>query len=484
MKISFIVLILLGVCILNSCTNKPKESEYVVVANVSLKNDSAWLKVVERLAEIHAAEIVYYANNPIRIKTDLQRLKPRYVAFVDPPESIGMRYIIDLNRMCRSIDDDIYADYQWGIITGYTAGAALSLVENGTVPTVLKTALTTTGVGDAGFERYAGISDGVNGQITERPAVGAEAKVYQIEPDNVFEKFFEFYENYDPDIIFSSSHATEYNLEMPFGTGQLVPFEGRLCGMFANNERRFLHQSNKPKVYFPVGNCLIGNVKNTKESMAVAWLSSEGVTALLGYVVPTWYGRGGWGALRMWNASPGRYTLAEAFFLNQQAMQYEMSRWGDVYRTLPFPHEPFSTPERFNSVIQGAETVLRNYISPVGFKVDHVGMWYDQDVMAYYGDPKWNAHQQKQSGISDGFTIDCEVKGAKCILTINTASWFALDPNKKDRQPLSYIFPRRLNNPRLAKGVMLDGVVADDFILIYNPNFEPGQTYRIELDID
>lgn len=50
---------------------------------------------------------------------------PRYVAFVDRPERIGRDYIIELNRMSREADRDIYADYLWGVITGYDAEAAL-----------------------------------------------------------------------------------------------------------------------------------------------------------------------------------------------------------------------------------------------------------------------------------------------------------------------------------------------------------------------
>ena len=81
-----------------------------------------------------------------------------------------------------------------------------------------------------------------------------------------------------------------------------------------------LRESGKRRVFLPIGNCLIGNVNNTRESMAIAWMNSARAAAMVGYVVPPWYGRSGWGGLKYWLPSPGRYTLAEAFFLNPQAL--------------------------------------------------------------------------------------------------------------------------------------------------------------------
>ena len=57
----------------------------------------------------------------------------------------------------------------------------------------------------------------------------------------------------------------------------------------------FLNGTAHPRVYFAAGNCLIGNIDNDPESMAVAWLSGMNATSMIGYVVTTWYGRNGWG---------------------------------------------------------------------------------------------------------------------------------------------------------------------------------------------
>ena len=50
--------------------------------------------------------------------------------------------------------------------------------------------------------------------------------------------------------------------------------------------------------------------------------------------------------------------------------------------------------------------------------------------------------------------------------------------------PFSYFFPKRLKNPRLAEGQDWNAVMNKDFLLVYDPDFRPGMTYTIVLDID
>ena len=84
------------------------------------------------------------------------------------------------------------------------------------------------------------------------------------------------------------------------------------------NDPQNMKESGKRKVYFAVGNCLIGNVNNTKESMAIAWMNSGNAATMIGYVVTTWHGRNGWGGLKYWLTNPGRYSLAEAIYMNSR----------------------------------------------------------------------------------------------------------------------------------------------------------------------
>jgi hypothetical protein len=49
---------------------------------------------------------------------------------------------------------------------------------------------------------------------------------------------------------------------------------------------------------------------------------------------------------------------------------------------------------------------------------------------------------------------------------------------------MSYIFPTRLTNPRLAEGEQWDVALDENFILVYNAEFEPSSEYTIVVDID
>ena len=122
---------------------------------------------------------------------------------------------------------------------------------------------------------------------------------------------------------------------------------------------------------------------------------------------------------------------------------------------------------------------------------DQVGFLHDRDVLAYYGDPKWNVRLQEIPQEND-FTVTSEVKGKKCIVTVTTKVNFSLERMKgghfKDEHfldlPFSYFFPERLNNPRLAAGQNWKVAVDENFLLVYNADFEPGKSYVIDLDVE
>ena len=84
------------------------------------------------------------------------------------------------------------------------------------------------------------------------------------------------------------------------------------------------------------------------------------------------------------------------------------------------------------------------------------------------------------------------MKGKQCVVTITTGDNFNLQRMKGDKfkqehvldLPFSYFFPERLNNPRLAEGQDWKAAVDENFLIIYNCDFEPGKTYEVILDID
>ena len=100
------------------------------------------------------------------------------------------------------------------------------------------------------------------------------------------------------------------------------------------------------------------------------------------------------------------------------------------------------------------------------------GFWHDRDVLAYYGDPKWNVGMQEVPGESD-FTVTSEFKR----LSRDEAA--ATGASRR-----CVIFPHRLSNPVLPEGETRNIVVDENFLLLYDPAFEPGQTYTFEVLCD
>ena len=481
--------ILLWVCILvfpSFAGSKKEKNEYVILTSAAVKKDTAWMNVVNVLQKKHDARVFFYEKAPRENLADLQRVRPRYVAIVEKPENLGRDYVIDMHHVSREVDNDIFADFLWGVITGYDADAAMKMVNNSTEPLLVKDAVATIMELNSAkwFDNYAWVDDHSRGLWGEKKGRDAKVQTAQIDPKTVLKKFTDLYGDYNPDLVVTAAHATERNLEMPFSLGNILAKNGKLYASDHYTRTTWdLKESGKRKVYFAVGNCLIGNVNNTKESMAIAWMNGSNATTMIGYVVTTWHGRNGWGGLKYWLTNPGRYSLAEAVYMNQQDFLYQQYQW---YPSLIKENYPTFEGNEFQLAGQKVAEAIKGQPTQ-----DQIGFWHDRDVLAYYGDPLWNVRLQEIPEETD-FTVTSKVKGKKCIITIKTKENFSLERMKGDKfkqehvldLPFSYFFPERLNNPRLAAGQDWRAVVDENFLIIYNPDFKPNMTYEVVLDID
>ena len=142
--INGLLIAVLAIMMLVSCDDKADvvvDGDYLVVASDAVMADDEWSAVAETLAARHNADIVTFTSLPREALDAIREAYPRYVAVVDMPENIGRDYVIDLHHVCREMDDDIYGDFLWGIITGYDAAAAMRMVENSAEPLVVKDAV-------------------------------------------------------------------------------------------------------------------------------------------------------------------------------------------------------------------------------------------------------------------------------------------------------------------------------------------------------
>ena len=190
--------------------------------------------------------------------------------------------------------------------------------------------------------------------------------------------------------------------------------------------------------------------------------------------------------MKYWLTTPGRYSLAEAVYLNQQDFLNQQYEWNPKMLTVEFPFDSTGISMKFGEA--------RRNLQSIGIEeptMDQIGFMHDRDVLAYYGDPKWDVRLQEIPEEND-FTVKSEIKGKKCVITVTTRDDFDLkrmagDDFKKEHVldlPFSYFFPKRLKNPVLAEGQSWKAVVDENFLLIYDPGFEPGKTYSIVLDVE
>lgn len=498
--------------------------EYVVVASKRVMADPEWRKVAKKLVKKHQAILIQYETSPVEVLEELQKISPRYVAFVEKPEHIGPDYVIEINRLSCRMDEDVYSDFFWGIITGYDAANALEMVENASRPLEVRNVFSTSAFRDTvtvcSFDRYAWMDEYHRGMWGQKQADGAidwkglepsgnswvdsasGMTIGQVVAADFFDRFFQLYSETEPDWVLTGaysdqprwskdvfdktdfqpvSEATAFQFPLPFGAiAQMKAEGGRICADYLDGARP-LPETKASKVYIAAGDNFGGNVANSRESLPIAWMSGEHAAAVIGYVTPNWYGVGGYGIVKHWVASAGRYSLPEAAFLNRQDIIARLYGWNQRLAEMNFPYDRMEQAADVISEATGITLPTR----------EQIGFLYDRDAVAYYGDPKWDVRLQENME-NRGFTITTEMGKKSCTITVKTLPGFNLDhltgnnykPTCTFNLPFGYIFPQRLPNVRLAAGQSWKASMDENFILIYVPGFEANKEYKILLEFD
>ncbi len=198
------------------------------------------------------------------------------------------------------------------------------------------------------------------------------------------------------------------------------------------------------------------------QSMALAWLGSGGVNQMVGYVVSTWYGFGGWGVNDYFLGQPGRFTLAESFYLNNVSLVHQLqSRFPDV-ADANFDNWEIETDPRLLGKLAQEHGLTEK---------DQLGLLWDRDTVAFYGDPAWEARlaerdppwTQKLTEKSGTYTFE---------LTATAAA--------SPARPPAAVFPHRVTDVEVIEGQALSPVIADNFLLLpLKAALEKGDTLRV-----
>ncbi|MEN9554643.1 MAG: hypothetical protein RLZZ232_929 [Planctomycetota bacterium] len=460
-----------GACLLFGVV--ARGADYVVVVSKATQSDAEWSKVVGELVAKHQAEVVVYDNHISESLPALRKTFPRYACFVATSQEAGRQMVADVHRLTRTLDDDPYADVFWGILTGYDAANALAIARE-REPLVIKRVASGT---ELAMDR---VTEGVwycelepNRMVRKAP--GGDAQQSQ-GPNDTTQALAATLTEYKADLFVTSGHATERNWQIGFRyrNGEFQSKAGELFGVDTMGTTIPILSSN-PKVYLPIGNCLMGHIDGP-DAMALAFMNSAGVRQMMGYTVPTWYGYGGWGCLDYFVEQPGRYTFVEAFFANQHALIDRLEMNFPEISRLNTP--PGSIPSRKFTLSDAARK---------GGLTEHDGrgLLHDRDVVALYGDPAWSA-TMAPGKLSYGQTLT-EVAAGVFALEIKPLSgeqsFEPVNENGSERgwRPFVHFFPNRLKDIEIISGKEFSPVITDTFVLMPNPRVcDLNKVYRVE----
>ena len=431
---SFIYLLLITLALSLTST----ADDYTVVVSKATYANKDWQSVVTALVKKHEAKVIEYDRDITGALGKLRGQFPSYTCFVATPKEATGTFVAQVHQLTRKLDDDPYTDTMWGILTGYNAGNALAIAQHAQPLTVRKVASGTEIALECVTEGLWYDELVKNKFVRKKPGRPAEELRG---PDDTTEAFTKVLADYKPDLFITSGHATEggWQIGFRYRNGFLKSKAGQMFGE-DTRRNRFEIKSTNPKVYLPIGNCLMGNI-NGPDAMALAWMNDVSVMQMIGYTKPTWFGYQGWGVLDYYVEQPGRYTLTEAFFANHHAL---------IHR-------------------------LHDSVTPRG---DLRGLAFDRDVVAYYGDPKWSAklapgklaYSQKLTRKGNTYTLTNTPKqGDESFADVNN------NGSQRGGRPIVAFLPNRVRTVQLLKGGDLSPVIADDFILVPRPKQYDGK---------
>jgi len=332
-------------------------NNYAIVTNASALNDTVWFRVIDSLRSKRNAVILEYDTSLFEAKAALAAFDPHWVCFVMRPQDMiaygSEQFVRDASQLTRQLDTDSYGDALWGILTGYNAADAMRIIKTPDSLALHSILLKTAGEWLQWFEtgNYFSETDtrafwyknqGGNTDTLDEPADCTDTLVSILNSNRV-------------DLMVSSGHANVnvWQLHYPNvdSEGWFQSNNGALWGSPSVGAAQPVSTTN-PKVYWAPGNCLIGDFAD-ENSMVPAWIHSANAVQICGYTTETAYGEMGWGLERYFEELQDRYSFSESFFASNQAVLFDIDH---------------ATPGQ-----------------------DQVGLQYDRDVVALYGDPKMEA---------------------------------------------------------------------------------------------
>ncbi|MCK4696363.1 MAG: hypothetical protein KAT74_11395, partial [Candidatus Cloacimonetes bacterium] len=234
----------------------------------------------------------------------------------------------------RNLDEDVYCDAVWGIITGYEANDALDIV-TGPIGFDVRTVL--SGTDDCDLEYFTqGIRtyEEIYNRYDVKYPDSNELEEFTDGPTDRTEWLVSMLNegidilNYSPvDIFYTNGQGYQNYWQLhhplPGQEGFFRSFDGQVYGEPFSNPIININSDN-PKIYFGLGNSNIGQIYSNG-SMAPSWIHTGGASQYTGYLINEDADSYQHGATKAYFYKAARnYTWAEAYFLGNIALQFDL----------------------------------------------------------------------------------------------------------------------------------------------------------------
>ncbi|HCF96362.1 MAG TPA: hypothetical protein DEW46_14990 [Verrucomicrobia bacterium] len=463
-------IIALSLTVLLSVTNV-FGAYYAVVSSSKTAADPEWAEVIDELLQKHDGFALAYQQDPAELRAALAERRPEYTCFVATPEEASREFVSKVHSLTRTLDADPYGDTIWGILTGFDAANALRIARH-SEPLSVHNVASGTEFAMEMVDRGIWFSELEAGLYVEKESGDKPRR--QSGPADSTAAIVGCLNEQRTDLFITSGHATErdWMLGFRYNNGFFKCRPGQLFAIDTQKQTTDIVSSN-PKIYMPIGNCLMGHI-DSRDAMALAWMNSAGVMQMLGYTVPTWYGYAGWGCLDYFLEQPGRYSFAEAVFANHQALLHRL------YTHFPEANEATAADATLAPNAAGQRAGLTSQ--------DARGLVFDRDVLAFYGDPAWQARmapaplpfEQSLTYVRDGdapvrYTfIIAPNQGAGSFQTVND------NGSQRGGRPFFARLPIRIDAVEILAGNEYQPIVTENFILVPRPGKEsPAESIKI-----
>ena len=314
---------------------EPPPLTYAVVIKQSTYNNPDWQAVADALLARYAGQLFIWNSSLNEVQEDVALYYPSHIGFICDVTTANPSFIQNsVWPFTRALDDDVYCDVVWGIITGYEANDALNLV-SGPTGFEVKTCLGgTTSCNVNYFTQGISTSEATYGQYYVKYPDALETVTFTDGPTDRTEWLVTMINegidifDYDPvDIFYTSGHGSQNSWQLHYPTSGQEGFfrssNGQVYGDPYSGPDIDINSVN-PKIYFGLGNCNIGQINNSS-CMAPAWIHTGGAYQYTGYLI----GEGGsshqHGGTKAYFYKVARnYTWAESFFLGNIALKFDM----------------------------------------------------------------------------------------------------------------------------------------------------------------